>query len=74
MTKTTCDRCGKELRRENNPVMQYAEEEWFTVKVYRGGCGEPLFSTSIHESFDLCGECKDALVAFIRGEEGQNHD
>lgn len=65
MTKTVCDRCGKVLCTEKLPK---ATTEWTVVDIRPRLCAEftPHFAV-----YDLCEDCKDALVAFIKGEEGR---
>ncbi len=61
MIKIMCDRCGKK-------ISDTYEDPRYRVEV------DAPRDVCTMESFDLCEDCKDALVAFIKGEEGLNHD
>ena len=60
MTTVTCDRCGAEIV-ETNP-------EWYKIPVSM----YPEAFQGIMSRFDLCPDCRDDLVAWIR--EGVKDD
>lgn len=68
MTKTVCDKCGKVLCTEKSPK---ATSQWTTVELRFVQGGEKL-SCGCYESFDLCDECKDELVDFVRNKEAHH--
>ncbi len=67
MTKVVCDKCGKVIYTDSSP----STTMWTDVSISYVEGGQKL---CCHKTFDLCGECKDALVAFVRGEEGLKND
>ena len=69
MIKVVCDKCGKVLATDKAT----ASSTKYVVCELRYPIAAEMFGPTI-QSFDLCDECKDALVAFIKGEEEQNHD
>ena len=71
MTKTVCDRCGKVLVTNRIPPEANASSQPKRVVVELCYPQTAEVFTRTIASIDLCEDCKDALVAFIKGEEEQ---
>lgn len=68
MTKTVCDRCGKVLVTNRIPPEANASSQpkRVVVELCYPQTAEVFTRTIASASIDLCEDCKDALVAFIK--------
>ena len=70
MTKTVCDRCGKVLADSRNGKMSEEVKGWSKV-TFAYSPDQDRFRRGFAD-YDLCDECKDALIGFIEKKEPNN--